>query len=186
MRCCTYVFHDGGGALGIAECGACLALPANIADYIVCKRTCEHTIDNIVPLPRTSVLTSAVSSPQCISPLSASLVFRWQGAPHRATPRPPRGAAHRRNCHFHGNAPVAEKVFVECATERKTTLMNGGTLTFRSNTVQHEKIEQIDSKNGKQWQISFKNLAVTEQGKATCFVFMRLPINYVVAKFTAQ
>ena len=64
--------------------------------------------------------------------------------------------------------------------------MNGGTLVTGSYTVQHEKIEQVDSKNGKQWQISFKNLAVTEQGKATRFVFMRLPINYVVAKFTAQ
>ena len=65
-------------------------------------------------------------------------------------------------------------------------LINGGTLAVRSNTVSHEKIEQIDSKNGKQWQISFKNLAVTEQGKAARFVFMRLPSNYVVAKFTAQ
>ena len=49
-----------------------------------------------------------------------------------------------------------------------------------------EQIEQVDSKNGKQWQISFKNPAVTEQGKAAHLVFMRLPSNYVVAKFTAQ
>ena len=90
------------------------------------------------------------------------------------------------SCHFHGNAPAAEKVVIECAVQRKTMLINSGKLDKSWDTVKHEKIEQVDGKKGREWKVSFKNPAATEPSKATLFVFMSLPGNYVAANFTGQ
>ena len=90
------------------------------------------------------------------------------------------------SCHFHGNTPASEKVVVDCASQRKASLVSSGKLDKSWETVKHEKVEQIDGKKGKEWKVSFKNAAAKEADKNTLYVFLSLPGNYIASNFTGR
>ncbi|WP_431509910.1 DUF6488 family protein [Variovorax sp. DAIF25] len=90
------------------------------------------------------------------------------------------------SCHFHGNTPASEKVAVDCASQRKASLVSGGKLDKSWEAVKVEKVEQIDGKKGKEWKVSFKNAAVTEADKSTLYVFLSLPGNYIASNFSGK
>ncbi len=95
-------------------------------------------------------------------------------------------AAEGSSCHFHGSTPASEKVAVDCAAQRKASLVSGGKLDKSWEAVKVEKIEQIDGKKGKEWKVSFKNAAVTAADKSTLYVFLSLPGNYIASNFSGK
>jgi len=95
-------------------------------------------------------------------------------------------AAEGSSCHFHGNTPASEKVVVDCASQRKTSLVSGGKIDKSWEAVKVDKVEQIDGKKGKEWKVSFKNPAVAEADKSTLYVFMSLAGNYLASNFSGK
>ena len=89
-------------------------------------------------------------------------------------------------CHFHGSTPASEKVVVDCASQRKASLVSSGKLDKSWEAVKVEKVEQIDGKKGKEWKVRFKNAAVTEANKSTLYVFLSLPGNYIASNFSGK
>ena len=90
------------------------------------------------------------------------------------------------SCHFHGNTPASEKVVIDCASQRKASLVSGGKIDKSWDAVKVDKVEQIDGKKGKEWKVSFKNAAVTEADKSTLYVFLSLPGNYIASNFSGK
>lgn len=95
-------------------------------------------------------------------------------------------AAEGSSCHFHGSKPAPEKVVVDCAAQRKTSLVGSGKLDKSWESVAAEKAEMIDGKKGKEWKVSFKNSKVTEADKGTLYVFMSPAGNYIASNFTGN
>lgn len=89
-------------------------------------------------------------------------------------------------CHFHGSAPAAKNVVIDCALQRKATLVNSGKLDKSWEGVKPEKAEQVEGKKGKEWKVSFKNEAATDASKNTLYVFMSPAGNYIAANFTGN
>ena len=90
------------------------------------------------------------------------------------------------SCHFHGNTPASEKVAVDCASQRKASLVSGGKLDKSWEAVKVDKVEQIDGKKGKEWKVSYKNAAVPDADKSTLYVFLSLPGNYIASNFSGK
>lgn len=95
-------------------------------------------------------------------------------------------AAEGSSCHFHGNTPASQQVAVDCATQRKASLVSSGKLDKSWDAVKVDKVEQIDGKKGKEWKVSFRNPVVTEADRNTLFVFLSLPGNYIAANFSGK
>ncbi|MGJ7582771.1 DUF6488 family protein [Variovorax sp. RHLX14] len=95
-------------------------------------------------------------------------------------------AAEGGSCHFHGNAPAAEKVVVDCAAQRKASLVSGGKIDKSWEAVKVDKAEQVDGKKGKEWKVSFTNTAATDPAKGTLYVFMSPAGNYIASNFTGR
>jgi len=89
-------------------------------------------------------------------------------------------------CHFHGKKPAAEATVVSCAVQRKDALTSSGKIDAAWKTVKQDKIEQVDGKKGKEWKVSFKDLAARDKAKETLYMFFTLPGNFIAANFTAQ
>lgn len=91
------------------------------------------------------------------------------------------------SCHFHGSKPAAETAVLQCATQYKDKLVEGGKLEKSWQAVSKvEKMEQLDGKRGKEWKLSFKNPAATDKTKDTLFLFYSLPGNFIAANHTGQ
>ena len=90
------------------------------------------------------------------------------------------------SCHFHGKTPASEKTVIDCASQRKASLVKGGKLDKSWEAVKPEKVEQVDGKKGKEWKVSFSNAAANEAGKNTLYVFFSLPGNYIASNFTGK
>lgn len=95
-------------------------------------------------------------------------------------------ASEGESCHFHGNTTAAEKVVVDCAAQRKASLVSGGKLDKSWEAVKVDKAEQVDGKKGKEWKVSFKNTAATDSSKSTLYVFMSPAGNYIASNFTGR
>ena len=90
------------------------------------------------------------------------------------------------SCHFHGNTPATEKVVVDCAAQRKASLVSGGKIDKSWEAVKVDKAEQVDGKKGKEWKVSFKNTGATDPAKSTLYVFMSPAGNYIASNFTGK
>ncbi len=90
------------------------------------------------------------------------------------------------SCHFHGNKPAAESVVVDCAQQRKATLIKAGRLDASWQTVQLNKAELVDGKKGKEWRVTFNNPAVADTARQTLYLFFSQPGNFIAANFTER
>jgi kynurenine formamidase len=91
------------------------------------------------------------------------------------------------SCHFHGSKPAVEATVIECATQYKNKLVEGGKLEKSWQTVTKvDKLEQIDGKRSKEWKLSFKNPAAADKTKDTLYLFYTLPGNLIAANHTGQ
>lgn len=90
------------------------------------------------------------------------------------------------SCHFHGSKPAEEKTVVGCAMQRKDGLVAAGKIDAAWKAIQHDKIEQVDGKKGKEWKVTFKDPAAKDKAKETLYVFFTLPGNFIAANFTGK
>lgn len=91
------------------------------------------------------------------------------------------------NCHFHGSKSAAEATVIQCATQYKDKLVEGGKLEKSWQAVSKvDKLEQVDGKRSKEWKLSFKNPAATDKTKDTLFLFYSLLGNFIAANHTGQ
>ncbi len=89
------------------------------------------------------------------------------------------------NCHFHGSKPAQEATVIQCATQYKDKLVEGGKLEKSWQTfAKVDKLEQIDGKRSKEWKLSFKNPAAADKNKDTLYLFYTLPGNFIAANHT--
>lgn len=90
-------------------------------------------------------------------------------------------------CHFHGSKPAAEATVIQCATQYKDQLVEGGKLDKSWRTITKvDKVEQVDGKRSKEWKLSFKNPAAPDKSKDTLYLFYSLPGNFIAANHTGQ
>lgn len=91
------------------------------------------------------------------------------------------------SCHFHGSKPAAEATVIQCATQYKDNLVEGGKLEKSWQAVSKvDKLEQIDGKRSKEWKLSFKNPAAADKTRDTLYLFYTLPGNFIAANHTGQ
>jgi len=90
------------------------------------------------------------------------------------------------SCHFHGNKPAAEAVVIGCASQRKDALVKSGKLDAAWRAVKPGKIETVEGKKGKEWQVVFVDLSAKDKAKETLYMFFTLPGNFIAANFTGQ
>jgi hypothetical protein len=91
------------------------------------------------------------------------------------------------HCHFHGNKPAAEATVIQCATQYKDKLVEGGKLEMSWQAVSKvDKLEQVDGKRSKEWKVSFKNPTAADKTKDTLYLFYSLPGNFIAANHTGQ
>jgi hypothetical protein len=90
------------------------------------------------------------------------------------------------SCHFHGSAPAKEETVLTCAAQRKDALVASGKLEASWKRIQHDKVEQVDGKKGKEWKVTFTNPAVADKAKQTLYVFLSAPGNVLAANFTGK
>lgn len=73
------------------------------------------------------------------------------------------------SCHFHGSRPAAEATVIQCATEYKDKLVEGGKLEKSWQAISKvDKLEQVDGKRSKEWKLSFKNRAQRTRRRTRC------------------
>ena len=90
------------------------------------------------------------------------------------------------SCHFHGSTPAKEETVLTCAAQRKDALVASGKLDASWKAVKHEKVEQVDGKNGKEWKVTFKNPAAADKDKQSLYVFLSAPGNVLAANHTGK
>lgn len=91
------------------------------------------------------------------------------------------------NCHFHGSKPATEATVIQCATQYKDKLVEGGKLEKSWQTGSRvDTLEQIDGKRNKEWKLSFKNSAAADKTKDTLYLFYTLPGNFIAANHAGQ
>jgi hypothetical protein len=87
-------------------------------------------------------------------------------------------------CHFHGTKSASETVVRDCASQRKEALVKAGKLDKTWQALAVDKIEQVEGKKGKEWKVTFKDVAAKDRSKETLYMFFTLPGNFIAANFT--
>lgn len=90
------------------------------------------------------------------------------------------------SCHFHGSKAASEDAVLGCAKQRKEALVKSGKLDQSWQALQHNKLEQVDGKKGKEWKVTFRDPAATNKAKETLYLFFTLPGNFIAANFTGK
>lgn len=91
------------------------------------------------------------------------------------------------SCHFHGKKPAVEATVLECATKRKDSLVEKGKIDASWKAIGHEKIEQVEMKNGKkEWKVTYKDPQAKDKSKETLYMFFSLPGNFLASNFTGN
>jgi hypothetical protein len=90
------------------------------------------------------------------------------------------------SCHFHGYKPATESVVLGCAKQRKDALVKSGKLDASWQALQHNQIEQVEGKKGKEWKVAFKDPAAKDKAKETLYMFFTMTGNFIAANFTGN
>jgi len=53
-------------------------------------------------------------------------------------------------------------------------------------TVKVDKAVLVDGKKGKEWRVTYKDAAATDQSKATLYIILTAPGNFVAANYTGE
>jgi hypothetical protein len=89
-------------------------------------------------------------------------------------------------CHFHGKKPAAEATVIGCAAQRKDALIARGKLDKSWQAIKHDKAEMAEGAKGKEWKVTFKDVATKDKVKETLYMFFTLPGNFIAANFTGK
>lgn len=90
------------------------------------------------------------------------------------------------SCHFHGKKMAAESVVLQCATQRKATLIETGKLEKSWAGVQQPSIDMVDGKKAKEWRVIFQNPAASDSAKTSLYLFFTPPGNFIAANHTGN
>ena len=90
------------------------------------------------------------------------------------------------SCHFHGNKPASPETVISCAQQRKEILIKKGKIDQSWETVEQDKVEQVDGKKGKEWLVTFKDPNVEDKAKETLYMFFTQTGNFIAANFTGK
>lgn len=90
------------------------------------------------------------------------------------------------SCHFHGKKMAAENIVLQCATQRKATLIEKGRLEKSWSNVQQASIDLVDGKKGKEWRVIYQNPVASDSAKSSLYLFFTPPGNFIAANHTGN
>ena len=90
------------------------------------------------------------------------------------------------SCHFHGSKQASESTVIQCANNRKETLVKSGKLDKSWSPVKHDSIAVVDGKKGKEWKVVYKNTSEPDKDKSMLYMFFTAPGNFIAANFTGK
>lgn len=90
------------------------------------------------------------------------------------------------SCHFHGSKPAAESAVVGCANQRRDALVKSGKLSPAWTTIKHDQLALVDGQKGKEWKISFKDVAAQDKTKETLYMFFTQAGNFIAANHSGK
>jgi len=90
------------------------------------------------------------------------------------------------SCHFHGKKMAAESTVLQCATQRKASLIEAGKLEKNWASVQQVSIDLVDGKKSKEWRVIYKNPAATDSARTSLYLFFTPPGNFIAANHTGN
>lgn len=90
------------------------------------------------------------------------------------------------DCHFHGGKVAPEDTVLMCAAKHKERLISKGKIDASWRDLKHEKIEQVEGKKGKEWLVTFKDVAAKDKTKETLFMYFTLAGNFLAVNFTGK
>lgn len=88
------------------------------------------------------------------------------------------------SCHFHGSKAASEAIILQCAAQRKDSLVKSGKLDKSWSPIKHASIAYIDGKKGKEWKVDFINPDALDKNKTNLFLFFTPPGNFIAANHT--
>lgn len=90
------------------------------------------------------------------------------------------------SCHFHGSKPASDTVIIDCASQRRDSLVADGKLDKAWRSIKIDKAELVDGKKGKEWRVTFRDDTAKDKSKKTLYLFFTAPGNFIAANFTGQ
>lgn len=90
------------------------------------------------------------------------------------------------SCHFHGNKPAEPDTVSRCAWERKEMLVEKARIDSSWETIEQDRLEQVEGKKGKEWLVTFKNPNARDKAQETLYMFFTLTGNFIAANFTGK
>lgn len=89
-------------------------------------------------------------------------------------------------CHFHGKKLAAESTVLQCASQRKASLIEAGNLEKIWASVQQASIDLVDGKKAKEWRVIYQNPAASDNAKSSLYLFFTPPGNFIAANHTGN
>lgn len=90
------------------------------------------------------------------------------------------------SCHFHGKKMAAESTVLQCASQRKASLIEAGKLEKSWASVQSATITLVDGKKAKEWRVVYQNTAASDNAKSSLYLFFTPPGNFIAANHTGN
>ncbi len=90
------------------------------------------------------------------------------------------------SCHFHGSKPAEPDTVSRCAWERKEILIEKAKIDSSWDSIQQDRLEQVEGKKGKEWLVTFRNPNARDKAQETLYMFFTLTGNFIAANFTGK
>ncbi len=90
------------------------------------------------------------------------------------------------SCHFHGKKQAAESTVLQCASQRKASLIEAGKLEKSWANVQQSSINLVEGKKAKEWRVTYQNPSATDNAKSSLYLFFTPPGNFIAANHTGN
>jgi hypothetical protein len=90
------------------------------------------------------------------------------------------------SCHFHGKKTAAQATIVQCAEQRKSTLIKAGRLEKSWADIAPSTVDMVDGKKGKEWRVIYQNPAASDSAKSSLYLFFTPPGNFIAANHTGN
>ena len=90
------------------------------------------------------------------------------------------------SCHFHGTKAASESTVIQCANNRKETLVKSGKLDKTWGSAKVESAALVDGRKGKEWKVMYNNPLEPDTEKRSLYMFFTAPGNFIAANFTGK
>ena len=90
------------------------------------------------------------------------------------------------DCHFHGSKAASQETVSGCAVKRQQALTTSGKIDKSWQAIKPAAFEQVDGQRGKEWKVTFKDLAAADKSKETLYMFFTAQGNFIAANFTGK